>query len=109
MTTATRSATDCAAWQELQWLAQRLRASSTRDLFAGDPQRFARFSHHAAGLLLDYSRQRIDAAVLDAFAALADQLQLRSRIESMFRGNTSTAPRIARCSIRRCGVPPAAP
>jgi glucose-6-phosphate isomerase len=107
MTTAKRSATDCAAWHELEGLAQRLSATSTRDLFARNPQRFVQFSHEAAGLVLDFSRQRIDAAVLAAFAALADQLQLRDRIEAMFRGDhiNSTEDRaVLHTALRRSGA-----
>ena len=39
-----RSGTDCAAWGELETLAQSLSAGSTRELFAQDPQRFAHLS-----------------------------------------------------------------
>jgi glucose-6-phosphate isomerase len=81
-----RSGTDCAAWRELVTLAQDLGASSTRELFSRDPQRFEHCCIEAAGLALDYSRQRVDARVVNCFAALADQLSLRSRIEAMFRG-----------------------
>ena len=109
MTIANRSATDCAAWRELQGLAQRLGATSTRELFARNPQRFAQFSHEAAGLVLDYSRQRVDAAVLDAFVSLADQLQLRQRIEAMFRGdhiNSTENRAVLHTALRRSGDSP---
>jgi len=109
MTTANRSATDCAAWHQLEGLAQRLSATSTRELFAHNPQRFAQFSLEAAGLVLDFSRQRIDAAVLDALVALADQLQLRDRIEAMFRGDhiNSTEDRaVLHTALRRSGNVP---
>src|SRR5664280_2720953 len=79
MTIVKRSGTDCPAWRELEALAQRLSATATVELFAQDPQRFGHFSHEAAGLALDYSRQRVDARVLGAFTALADQLELRAR------------------------------
>src|SRR5450631_2218345 len=81
-----RSGTDCAAWQELEALAHTLSATSTRELFAQDARRFEHCCVEAAGLALDYSRQRVDARVVNCFAALADQLSLRSRIEAMFRG-----------------------
>ncbi|HEY4973167.1 MAG TPA: hypothetical protein VII41_06135, partial [Steroidobacteraceae bacterium] len=87
MSPALRSATDCPAWRELETLAQTLGASSTRELFARDAQRFEHCCVEAAGLALDYSRQRVDARVINCFAALADQLSLRSRIEAMFRGD----------------------
>ena len=107
MMMATRSATDCAAWHQLEGLAQRLSATSTRDLFARNPQRFAQFSREGAGLVLDFSRQRIDAAVLDTFSALAEQLQLRDRIEAMFRGdhiNTTEDRAVLHTALRRSGA-----
>ena len=109
MTTLNLSATDCAAWRELQTLAQRLGSTSTRELFAGNPQRFAQCSVEAAGLVLDFSRQRVDAAVVDAFAALADQLQLRARIEAMFRGdhiNNTENRAVLHTALRRSGSSP---
>ena len=78
---------DCPAWAKLTAAAPAARARATRDLFASDPQRFAHCSVQAAGLLFDFSRQRVDAAVLSSFAELADQLQLRERIAAMFRGD----------------------
>jgi glucose-6-phosphate isomerase len=101
-----RSGADCPAWRELEGLAPSLRTTATRELFAQDPQRFGHFSREAAGLLLDYSRQRVDARVLDAFAALADQLELRARIEAMFRGDPihSTEGRaVLHTALRRSG------
>ncbi len=106
-----RSATDCPAWQQLRSQAQRLRETSTRELFARNPQRFAQFSQEAVGLVLDYSRQRVDAAVLDAFVALADQLQLRERIDAMFRGdhiNNTEDRAVLHTALRRAGPAPPA-
>jgi len=107
MTMVTRSGTDCAAWRELEGLAQRLSATSTRELFAQDPQRFAHCSCEAAGLVLDYSRQRIDARVLETFTALAEQLGLRARIEAMFRGdaiNSTEGRAVLHTALRRSGA-----
>ena len=77
---------DCAAWPQLAALARELSVRSTRSLFDADPERFAHCSAGAAGLLFDYSRQRVDARVIAAFGALAEQLGLRARIAAMFRG-----------------------
>ena len=104
MTAPLRSGTDCAAWRVLEGLAQRLSGTATRELFARDPQRFHGFSYEAAGLMLDFSRQRIDAPVLEAFTALADQLDLRARIEAMFRGdiiNTTEGRAVLHTALRR--------
>jgi glucose-6-phosphate isomerase len=87
MSQVLRSATDCAAWRDLAALAPGFIAGSTRELFAQDAQRFEHCCIEAAGLALDYSRQRVDARVVNCFAALADQLSLRARIEAMFRGD----------------------
>jgi glucose-6-phosphate isomerase len=87
MSAPLRTGSDCAAWPELTALAQQFAAGSTRALFAQDDRRFEHCSVEAAGLVLDYSRQRVDARVVNGFAALADQLSLRARIEAMFRGD----------------------
>ena len=65
------AAVDCAAWQQLQAAASALRARSLREWFAADAERFAQCSLQACGLLFDFSRQRVDATVLDGFEALA--------------------------------------
>lgn len=104
MTDPQRSGTDCAAWPQLQGLARELLSTPTRELFARDPQRFEHCSAQGAGLVLDYSRQRVDARVLDALTGLADQLQLRGRIAAMFRGepiNSTEARAVLHTALRR--------
>jgi glucose-6-phosphate isomerase len=75
-----------AAWREFDRHARRLAGSRVRDLFAGDPERWARLSCEAEGLLVDFSRQRLDAAALDALLALAQSAGLRERTGSLFAG-----------------------
>jgi glucose-6-phosphate isomerase len=109
MSNARRTGSDCPAWQEITGLARTLSTTPTRSLFAQDPQRFAHCTVEAVGLALDFSRQRIDSRVLDAFAALADQLALRERIEAMFRGDhiNSTEDRaVLHTALRRAGSTP---
>ncbi|MGH8257574.1 MAG: glucose-6-phosphate isomerase, partial [Steroidobacteraceae bacterium] len=86
MTSPLRSGTDCVAWHELQELARQLGTTSTRTLFEQDAQRFEHCCRAGAGLALDYSRQRVDGRAVEQLVALADQLELRGRIEAMFRG-----------------------
>src|SRR5207245_1602743 len=57
-----------------------------RDLFARDPKRAQRFTVEAAGLLLDYSKNRITDRTLKLLMQLAKQRKLRERIDGMFRG-----------------------
>jgi glucose-6-phosphate isomerase len=57
-------------WQALVRLAETTRSVHLHDLFATDADRFARFSLREAGLLLDYSKQRITADIMAALRAL---------------------------------------
>jgi glucose-6-phosphate isomerase len=66
--------------------ALRLGGTPVRALFAADARRFAAFSREHAGLLVDFSRQRIDEPALKALLALADARGLRARIDALFAG-----------------------
>ena len=109
MTTPTPSmpaGVDCPAWAQLTAAAPLI--APTRELFAADPERFAHCSVQAAGLLFDYSRQRVDAPVLAAFTAVAGQLRLRERIAAMFRGdpiNLTEGRAVLHTALRRTGAP----
>ena len=70
----------------LAYHADRLAGVPVADLFAKDPDRFAAFSRELEGLLLDFSRQRLDAEALNALVRLADAASLRERIDAMFDG-----------------------
>ena len=77
-----------ALWKTLGEHAARLRAGHVRALFERDPAaRYRHFSCEAAGLLLDYSRQKLDEAALAALCQLADAVSLREHIDSMYRGD----------------------
>lgn len=78
--------TDTPCWQRLTTLAQSAGSLRLVDCFAVDPDRATRYAVEACGLYLDYSKQRIDAEVLDALLALADQQQVAARTASMFAG-----------------------
>jgi glucose-6-phosphate isomerase len=55
-------------------------------LFADDPQRGERLVLEAAGIYLDYSKNRITDATLGLLVQLAEESGLRERIDAMFRG-----------------------
>ena len=57
-----------------------------RDLFAEDPDRGELFSVEAAGLYLDYSKNRITDEVHDLLLQLAEQSDLEERRDMMFAG-----------------------
>jgi len=75
------------AWKELETHARRLATVQTSSLVAGDARRFENFSAQAVGLLLDYTRHRVDEPVMAQLAALADQVGVRDRIQAMWRGD----------------------
>jgi glucose-6-phosphate isomerase len=73
-------------WQALQTHAAALRTMHLRELFAADPQRGERLTLQAAGIYLDYSKQRITDETLRLLLALADEAGLHQRIDAMFAG-----------------------
>jgi len=76
-----------AAWQELVECARTLGRSSIKALFAADAKRFERFSLDAEGIVLDFSRQLLDARALESLLALAEQSEVPRWIELMFGGH----------------------
>ncbi len=77
---------DRAAWQALKRHHAELEPVHLRDLFADDPDRGERLTAEAAGLYLDYSKNRITDETVALLLKLAEESGLRERIEAMFRG-----------------------
>jgi glucose-6-phosphate isomerase len=75
------------AWVALQAHHASIGQTHLRELFAADPQRGERFALEAAGLYLDYSKNRIDAQTISLLVALAEDCGLHERIEAMFNGD----------------------
>ena len=57
-----------------------------RDLFAEDRKRGERMTAEAAGIFLDYSKNRITDETVKLLVQLAEESGLRQRIDAMFRG-----------------------
>ena len=74
------------AWKALQAHYKKIREFHLRDLFADDPKRGERMTSEAAGLFLDYSKNRIIDETIKLLLNLAEESGLQSRIEAMFRG-----------------------
>nr|MDA3888579.1 glucose-6-phosphate isomerase [Allgaiera sp.] len=74
-------------WHALQEHAGQIGESHLRDLFAGDPARGERLHATAAGLYLDYSKQRVTDETLRLLQDLADACGLKDRIAAMFSGD----------------------
>ena len=74
-----------------------------RELFAEDPGRGERLSAEAAGLYLDYSKNRITDETMRLLLQLAEESGLRAAPRRDVRAASgSTSPRTARCCTSRC-------
>jgi len=74
------------AWKDLATHYRKVRGAHLRELFADDSQRGQRMTAEAAGLFLDYSKNRLTDETLKLLRRLADECGLRARIDAMFRG-----------------------
>ena len=74
------------AWAALETHHAEIGSRHLRELFAEDSDRGTRLTAEAAGLYLDYSKNRIDDRTLELLFELADQSRLAERREAMFRG-----------------------
>jgi glucose-6-phosphate isomerase len=75
------------AWASLEKHAQKMAGIHLRQLFAEDRRRGERMAVAAAGLYLDYSKNRITGETLDLLLQLAREAKLQERIDAMFRGD----------------------
>jgi len=77
----------CPAWQALVAHHAQMRDVTLRQLFADDAARGQRLAVEAAGVYLDYSKNRVTDETLRLLVQLADESGLRARIDAMFRGD----------------------
>ena len=80
------SLTDSPAWQALAAHQADISATHLKDLFQQDPERFDRYSVEAAGIFLDYSKNRMTDETLKLLLQLAEQQGMSQAIEAMFNG-----------------------
>src|ERR1700756_5149694 len=74
------------AWKALASHYKAVSKMHLRQLFADDPTRGQRMAVEAAGLYLDYSKNRVTDETLKLLLQLAGESGLRERIDAMFRG-----------------------
>jgi glucose-6-phosphate isomerase len=75
------------AWDELRAHHAEIAKLHLRDLFGRDPARGERMTAEAAGLFLDYSKNRATPETMRLLVRLAEQSHVRGRIEQMFGGD----------------------
>ena len=73
-------------WKALEMHYEKMHSLHLRQLFADDCKRGERFTAQAAGLYLDYSKNRITDKTISLLIQLANECELRTRIDEMFRG-----------------------
>ncbi len=78
--------TSLKAWKDLKMHAREVAKMHLRSLFADDPKRGERLTAEAAGLFLDYSKNRITDETIKLLLALAEESKLRERTDAMFGG-----------------------
>ena len=84
--TSIKPLTQRTAWKTLAVHHKKIRNLHLRELFAEDAKRGERLTVDAAGLFLDYSKNRITDQTLKLLIHLARESGLRNRMEAMFRG-----------------------
>jgi glucose-6-phosphate isomerase len=67
-------------------LAELPRPAHLRELFAADPGRAERYVVEVGDLRIDYSKHRVDDAVLASLVALAERAGVEARRDAMFAG-----------------------
>src|SRR5205809_4988429 len=76
-----------AAWKALGEHLKEIRKVHLRELIANDSSRGERLNAEGAGLFLDYSKNRVTETTLKLLLQLAEECDVRGRIDAMFRGD----------------------
>src|SRR5579862_2382388 len=74
------------AWQELKRHHAEIAGQHLRELFAADPGRGERLTAEAAGIYLDYSKNRVTDETMALLTELAEESGVPARRDAMFRG-----------------------
>ena len=91
------------SWKALEQHYAEVGGQHLRDLFAADPDRGERLTAEAAGLYLDYSKNRITDETLRLLFSLARESGLEARRDAMLRGekiNTSEHRSVLHTALR---------
>src|SRR3984893_6584919 len=91
------------AWKALGEHRKEIRKLHLRELFANDSTRGEKLAAEGAGLFLDYSKNRVTETTLKLLQQLAEECDLRGRIDAMFRGekiNTTEKRAVLHVALR---------
>jgi glucose-6-phosphate isomerase len=91
------------AWKALAEHSKEIRKLHLRELFASDSTRGEKLVAEGAGLFLDYAKNRVTETTLKLLQQLAEECDLRGRIDAMFRGekiNTTEKRAVLHVALR---------
>src|ERR1700719_4989429 len=74
------------AWEALKRHYEEISGQHLRELFAADPGRGERLTAEAAGIYLDYSKNRVTDETMRLLLELAAESGVAERRDAMFRG-----------------------
>lgn len=83
----TTNPTTTKAWNALQQHFQTIENTSIKELFAQNQKRFEQFSIQYPSLLVDYSKNRINAETIQLLVDLAKEMNVDAAIQQMFDGD----------------------
>jgi len=75
------------AWKALAAHQAAIAGQSLKQLFAADPARGQKLAVEAAGIYVDYSKNRVTDETIRLLIQLAEESGLREHIDAMFRGD----------------------
>lgn len=75
------------AWNALEKHFQTIQHTSIKELFAQNSNRFEEFSIQYSSLLVDYSKNRINAETIQLLVDLAKEMNVDTAIQQMFEGD----------------------
>jgi glucose-6-phosphate isomerase len=78
--------TETRAWKKLGKHYDQMKQVHMRDLFAGDKDRFKKFSMEFNDIFLDYSKNIITDDTMDTLVSLARELKLEEEVQALFDG-----------------------
>src|SRR5580700_7064084 len=99
----TEPLTERKGWKALGEHYKNVEKLHLRNLFADDPKRGERLTLEAAGIFLDYSKNRITDETIKLLLELAEESNLQARIKAMFQGekiNTTEKRAVLHVALR---------
>ena len=82
-----KTLTKRSSWKALASHHRKIAKTHLRELFAEDASRGTRLTLEAAGLYLDYSKNRVTDKTMKLLVELAEDCGLQDKIDAMFRGD----------------------